>query len=45
MKLWNKFILWLGLGFYEETDNPIEDFRVNQRKQTDIWTKNKYKSH
>ena len=45
MKLWSKFILWLGLTQFDdsEEEEPDEKFRINERKDPNIWTKNKYK--
>jgi hypothetical protein len=49
MKLWNRFILWLGISQFDlsEDDNEseVENFRINERKDPNIWTKNKYKIH
>lgn len=47
MKLWSKFILWLGITQYEqqEMDEEMDNFRINERKDPNIWTKNKYKIH
>jgi hypothetical protein len=47
MKLWNKFILWLGITQFDQAEDEIEDekFRINERKDANIWTKNKYKIH
>jgi hypothetical protein len=47
MKLWNKFILWLGIAQFDQEENNLEEekFRINERKESNIWTKNKYKIH
>lgn len=49
MKLWNKFILWLGITQFDheddDEDDDFENFRINERKDPNIWSKNKYKTH
>ncbi len=46
MKLWEKIISWLGLELIEEPAKEIEEenFRINEKKDVNIWAKNKYKT-